>query len=462
MKDTNKSYLILEEKNLLKAIVILAIPMFLSNLLKSIHSFVDLYFVSPLGDSAIASIAVTNPIIQIALSLAGGFMVAGIAIMSQAIGAKKPEFARKIAGNVLILCIIAGVIFNVLIYFLTPWLVTDVLKASADTKDFAIQYVQVRSFELVPLFTFFAFLASRQSSGDTKTPFIFNIVSVGLNVVLTWYLVRVLDGGVRGAALATLIANAVIMPFYIIMMFKDKKEVYITKEDIGLKSNLVWMIIKLGLPSALAQAFTSLGFLLINTWILSYGDATTAAFSTGNNINSIILFPAMGIGQVVATFVGQNIGAENSNRAKETIKVAMRFTIIFMAIGGLVLLPLSRPLGSIFLKNPESLSLSVEYMFFLFTSLPLMAIFQVFMGAYQGAGHTMYSLILATLRLWAMRIPLVYLFTEVLHLDSSGLWYAMIISNVGATLVGIVLYTFCNFEKKINKEENLEMLLANK
>lgn len=460
MKDSNKSYLILEEKNLLKAIIILALPIFLSNLLKSIHSFVDLYFVAPLGDNAIAGIAITNPIIQISLSLAAGLMIAGVAIMSQALGAKKPEFARNVAGHVMTLCVITGIIFNVIVYFITPWLVTSVLDATGETRELAIQYVQVRSFELVPLFTFFGFLASRQSSGDTRTPFVFNIISVGLNVVLTWYFVEKLNQGVKGAAIATLIANVIIMPFYLTMMFVDKKDIYISFKDIKLNIKTVMLIIKLGVPSALAQAFTSLGFLLINGWILSYGEATTAAFSTGNNINSIVLFPAMGIGQVVATFVGQNIGAENSRRAKKTIKVAMTFTIIFMSIGGLALLPLSRILGSIFLKNPESLNLSVEYMFFLFTSLPLMAIFQVFMGAYQGAGHTFYSLILATIRLWGMRIPLVFLFTEILELDSSGLWYAMIISNVGATFIGIILYSFCNFDRKITKEESLEMLMA--
>ena len=460
MKDIDKSYLILEEKNLLKSIVILAIPIFLSNLLKSIHSFVDLYFVAPLGDNAISSIAVTNPIINIAISLASGFMVAGIAIMSQALGAKKKEYANNIAGHVLTLCIIGGIIFNVLLYFLTPWLVGDVLKATGETRDLAIQYVQVRSFELVPLFTFFAFLASRQASGDTRTPFIFNIVSVGINVLLTWYFVDKLELGVWGAAVATLISNVVIVPFFIAMMFLDKKDVYISLKDTKLNSKLALLIVKLGLPSALAQAFTSLGFLILNSWILGYGEATTAAFSTGNNINSIVLMPAMGIGQVVATFVGQNIGANNSKRAKDTVRIAMKFTIIFMFIGGLALLPLRRALGGIFLKNPETLDLSIEYMFFLFTSLPLMAIFQVFMGAYQGLGHTFYSLILAALRLWGLRLPLVYLFSDVLKLDSSCLWYAMIISNVGATFIGVILYSFCHFDRKINKEESLDLLVA--
>ena len=395
-----------------------------------------------------------------ALAAAAGLMVAGIAIMSRAIGANKPEYARNVAGHVLTLSIFAGVIFNILVYVLTPWLVTDVLNAEASTKQYAIDYVRVRSFEMIPLFTFYAFLASRQSSGDTKTPFIFNLISVGLNIILTWYFVDILGGGVKGAAIATLIANVAIMPVYLIMMFRENEDIYVSVNDTKLSSKLVFLILKLGIPSALAQALTSIGFLILNGWILSYGESTTAAFSTGNNINSIILLPAMGIGQVVSTFVGQNIGAGNIERARHSVRVSMVFTIIFMVIGGLALLPFRNALGSIFLKNPDTLALSEEYMFFLFTSLPLMAIFQVFMGAYQGLGHTFYSLILAALRLWGLRLPLVYLFSDVLKLDSSCLWYAMIISNVGATFIGVILYSFCHFDRKINKEESLDLLVA--
>lgn len=451
MKDlAYKKDLILKEKNIYKSIVILAMPIFLSSLLKSLHSFIDMYFVAPLGENAITAITVTNPVIAISQALAAGFMIAGVAIMSQAIGAQDNEKARKIAGQLLTLCVLCAMAFNVILYLFTPqlmiWIGTE-----NETLELSIQYVRMRSLEMIPLFTFFAFLASRQASGDTITPVIYNVVAIFINIILTWYFVSRLGMGVLGAALATVISSFAIMPFYLWMLFHDRRaDIIISLKDTKFNFLESQKIFRLGFPAATAQALTSLGFLILNAIILSYGETTVAAFSIGNQINSFVLMPAMGVGGVIATFVGQNIGAKNPQRAKESIKSAMILSVGIGAVGGMLLLPFREVLGGIFLKeSPVALALSVEYMFFLFTSLPLMAIFQVFMGTYQGAGYTKFSLILAIFRLWGMRIPLVLIFRDVLHLESSCIWYAMVISNFAAMIVGVILYGFCSFEPKI-------------
>lgn len=450
-----KKNLILQDKNLYKSIIILALPIFLSNLLKSIHSLVDMYFVSPLGDNSIAAIVITNPIISISYALAIGFMIAGAAIMSQAIGAKAIDKARKVAGQLFTLCLICGLFFNIVLYILTPWIV-KAIGAEGETLRLAINYIRIRSFEMVPLFLFYAFLASRQASGDTVTPVILDIISIGLNIFLTWYFVFYLKQGINGAALGTVIGVYTTMPIFLFLLFKDKKaEVFISLKDIKFNYNESKKIITLGIPSAMSQAFQSLGFLIINSMILFYGTATVSGFGIGNTVNSFVLMPAMGVGGSIATFVGQNIGAENPKRARESVKAAMILTFLIMLIGGIILMPLRTYLSSIFLETgTESWDVANEYMFFLFTSLPLMAIFQVFMGTYQGAGYTRYSLALATLRLWIMRIPLILFFRDVAKLDSTGIMYAMIISNVGAALVGLVLYKFVRFDRRIISKDS--------
>jgi Na+-driven multidrug efflux pump len=94
-------------------------------------------------------------------------------------------------------------------------------------------------------------------------------------------------------------------------------------------------------------------------------------------------------------------------------------------------------------------------MFFILAGLPLMSIFQVFMGSYQGSGETKYSLILAASRLWLIRIPLVVLFKNVLDLPSSTIWYAMIISNFFSCYLGTVLYSMCKFQPRVKIDQNL-------
>jgi putative MATE family efflux protein len=451
----SKKNLILKDPNLYKSIIILALPIFLSNLLKSVHSFVDMYFVSPLGDDSIAAIVVTSPILSISQALAMGFMIAGAAIMSQALGAKNITKARKTSGQLLSLCLMCGVFFNVVLYLITPWVV-KAIGAEGETLRLAIDYVRIRSFEMIPLFAFFAFLASRQASGDNVTPVIFDIFSIILNIVLTWYFVDVLKQGIRGAAIGTVIGVFSVMPIYMFMMFKDKKaEVVIEPKDLRFKLSEAKKIITLGIPSALSQAFQSLGFLIINSMILSYGTATVSGFGVGNTINNFVLMPALGVGGSIATFVGQNIGAENPQRAKQSVKTAMILSTIMMFVGGLILLPLRNYVGQIFLEpGTESWNVANQYMFFLFTSLPLMGILQVFMGAYQGAGYTRFSLILSTIRLWGLRIPLILLFRDIIKLDSVGIMYAMVISNYGADILGLILYKLVRFDRRIVTKES--------
>jgi putative MATE family efflux protein len=461
-KQRNKD-IILNSPNLYKSIILLALPIFLSNLLKSLHSFIDMYFVSNLLDieaksSGINAINLSNSPINITISIAAGLMVAGSALIAQYLGAKMRGDAKKTAGMLLVLSLIFGIILNVGLFFLAP-VIAKWFDVSSLTETFMVQYLQIRSFEMVPLFLFFAFQASRQSSGDTVTPVLFNIASFIVNVVFTYIFMKFLRLGVAGSAYATLIAQGIILPFFLVMMFKDKKaEVYLDVRDLNFDTRRILKIFSMAWPIAISQSFTSLGFMILNKLIVGFGEQTVSAFSIGNNINMLILMPVMGIGGVLATFVGQNIGAGNEGRARDSVKKSTILSVSIMLIGMVIIIPFRRALGGIFLSDlPEALELSSQYMMFLFLGLPLMAIYQVFMGAYQGSGETKFSLILSIIRLWFLRIPILLFYDKVLGLHYPDvIWYAMVISNFASMMIGLVLYSFCKFKPKINIEKQLE------
>lgn len=461
-KERNKD-IILHSPKLYKSILILALPIFLSNLLKSLHSFIDMYFVSNLLDletkgSGINAINLSNSPINITISIAAGLMVAGSALIAQYLGAKMIKDAKKTAGMLLVLCLIFGVVLNAGLFFLTPY-IAKWFSVSDLTETFMVQYLQIRSFEMVPLFLFFAFQASRQSSGDTVTPVIFNVISFIINVIFTYIFMKFLDMGVAGSAYATLIAQIFIVPFFMVMMFKDKKaEVYLDLSDINFDGNRILRIFSMAWPIAISQSFTSFGFMILNKLIVGFGEETVSAFSIGNNINMLILMPVMGIGGVLATFVGQNIGANNEKRARDSVKKSAILSIGIMAVGMVIIIPLRKALGGIFLSDlPEALELSSQYMVFLFLGLPLMATYQIFMGAYQGSGETKFSLILSIIRLWLFRIPLLLFYDRVLGLHYPDIiWYAMTISNFAAVIIGFILYSFCKFKPKIKINTKLE------
>ncbi len=383
-------------------------------------------------------------------------MVAASAIVAQSLGANDKEKAKKVVGQVLTMNLFIGILFNALLYIFTPYIVTT-MGSTGETAELAIEYVRIRSFEMIPVFMFYAFLASRQASGDTVTPVIFDIIAIFINIILTWLFVNKLGMGLSGAAFGTVIGNFAVLPVFLYLLFNDKKAaIRLDKKSLKLDFEETKKIFVLGIPSAVAQTFTSVGFLLINTLILSYGDEVMSGFGIGNNINSFVLMPALGVGGSIATFVGQNIGANNPKRAKDTVRCGMILTVGIMVIGGFSLMFLRGALAGIF-SSPGDVDYEIAktYMFFLFFSLPLVGIFQVFIGVFQGTGNTKFVFLVSSIRLWVLRIPVAYIFMKLYNSDSTGVMYAMIISNLGASFLGFAIYKTIKFDKKIYIE-NLE------
>ena len=266
--------------------------------------------------------------------------------------------------------------------------------------------------------------------------------------------------GVGGAAYATLFANIAIMPFGIILLFKSKSGITIRVQDLKYNAIIFKQLVTTAIPASMGQAITAIGFGVLNAFILSYGESTVAAFGVGNRISSIFLHPVMAIGGVMAAYIGQNIGNLNPKRAKKTFKIGLIMSILIMSVGSIVGLLVREPIAALFLDpldplEVDAFNLSVTYMFYLFIGLPLMAIFQSYIGVFNGTGKTIFTFLLGVLRLWAIRIPLLMIFGNFTDLGSSGIWYAMLISNFIIAILGIFFMRRVSYKPKINIEPSL-------
>lgn len=454
----DKSNLVLTSPNLFRNIFLLAVPIMFSNILKSIHDIVDMYFVGHIKidtenvEAMVSAITVTNPIISIFQALAMGLMIAGAALMSQYLGAKRYEHAKKVNAQLLIMCAAVGLVFNLILFLSTGPILR--LMGALDKPlvyKYAKEYVSIRSFEMVGLFIFFAYQANRQSLGDTVSPVVLNIISILLNIVLTALMVNKFH--LAGAAYATVIANMIIIPICFILYFRtSNEEIRLKWNDLKPNFKVMKKIFVLGTPAATSQAFTSLGFLIINSIILNFDSSIITAIGVGNRINSISLFPVMAIGSILATFVGQNIGAGNIERAKKSVKASLILSILIAVLGALLIYIFQEPIVKVFIPNDQqAIKSCINYLYFLIMGLPLMGIFQVLLGTFQGAGRTGFSLILSSLRLWILRIPVLLLYIHVFKIQEESVWYAMIISNFGAVIIGSFLYYFVDFMPRTDK-----------
>lgn len=446
----DRSVLLLQEPNLYKSFIILSLPIFGANFLRAFNDLVDTYFIGQITDSVAAQSGISSawPPLSILQSFQVGFGIAGVAVISQLLGSGKRDKARENAGMLFLISLVLGIAINILTYILAPVAMT-LIGAVGDAHTCAVDYLRIRSFEMLPFFIFGAFQAIRQSQGDTATPVYLSIASVLINIVLTALFVQGMGMGAFGAGLATMIGQVAVAPVCLWLLFSKKQSLHLTRDCLCLRWDDMKQLVKIAMPAAGSQALTSLGFWVLQMVVISYGDEVVAAFSIGNKIASMLLMPVIALSSVLATYVGQNIGAGNPTRARKACAVSRNLGLLVSIVGCLALLPIRSWIVALLTNDPLTQSFATVYVFWTLLTQPLMALFQNYLGIFNGSGNTRYALILSSARLWAIRLPVILMFKLFTDIGSSGIWYAMVISNFLILIVGAFLYRKVDFSPTV-------------
>ncbi len=440
----------MNEKNLYKAFLLLALPIFLANLLKSFHDLIDTYFIGKLENSvnAQAGVSLSVSLINIFLSFSVGLSIAGIALISQFVGAKEEENAKRYAALLLTISIILGLIIAILLYFISP-VIMKLLGSSGETYEYAVIYLKIIAFEMPSVFIFSAYQTIRQAKGDYLSPVIISIVSVITNIFLTTLFVKTLTMGVIGTAYATLIGQVLVVPACFYRLFKKKNDFKLSFKNMKLVKEDAIKIVKFTTPSTLSQILASLGFLVLQGIILKYGEETATAISLGNKISNILLLPITALSSILATYVGQNIGAKNKERAKKSYKISKILTLSISIGGVLILFPIRIIVLRLLTNDAVTLEIASEYIIWVLVMQPFLGIFQNYLGVFNGSGNTMYSFILITVRFWIIRLPLILIIESLFDMNINYLGIIMNISNILSLFLGAYLYRKINYEPKI-------------
>ncbi|MDY0317839.1 MAG: MATE family efflux transporter [Candidatus Izemoplasmatales bacterium] len=455
-----KTEIILYRDPIWKGLIYLSFPVFLVNILKTLHDIVDGIFLgmvegttdagTSLATSMQSAVALTWPIFFIFISFGMGLSVAGNALIGQYVGKGDYETAKKYSNNTVFIALFLGVVFTIVAFSLAPYIL-KLMGAEGSDLTFAITYLRIRSFELPILFLIFAFEAVRRATGDTVTPVIVNAIGIVLNIILTPLLVLTFNLGVTGAALSTVLAHVTILPAVIFFLLKSKKSLTVNFNIKQLNKTIVKDIFDIGIPASAGQSIQAVGFVILNSLIYAYGTNVSAAFFIGNRISSLVMFPVSAVSSIVAIYIAQNVGAENVPRAKKSVRQGIIMSVLMMVIGISILLPLSEFIVNLFSNDKDTIDFAKTYVFWIGIGLPLMALFQVYLSAFQGSGETKKSFVLAITRLWVLRLPLILLANKYTDLGPMGIWYAMLISNILAALVGAYLYSKVKFLPKTRK-----------
>ena len=438
-----------------RTLLVLAWPVMLSNLFQTIYNLVDTLWLGRLGKVAIAAPTIVWPLVFLMISIGAGITIAGTALVAQYTGARREEEANHAAGQVFAFTGILALTLGIAgIFIARPLMVA--MGAGPDLLPAATSYLRIIYGGIPAMFGMFIVTSLLNGVGDTMTPMKLMGVSVVLNIVLDPLFIfgwgPFPAWGITGAAVATVLSRGMIAIYGLYLLFSGKVGIHLRFRHLRLEWATVKHILLIGAPASLGQSGTALGFSIMTGILARFGTAVVSAFGIGNSIISIAIMPAMGLGQAAATMVGQNLGAEETKRAEHSAWTAIWISTAFLLAASTAVYFLRTSLVRIFINDPEVIALGASMFAITAMAFPFMGLLQVIIGAYQGSGHTVYSMFFSLFRLWALRIPLVYFLGFSLAMGADGVWWAMFISNFGASAVSVGFFLSGNWKHRIIKE----------
>lgn len=418
-------------------------PIVAANILQSLYNIADAFWLGKLGTIAINAPTLSWPVIFLVISFAWGFGIAGTSFVSQHHGAGEEEMVSEAVGQTLFIMMFFSIILSAVGFLMTDSIVRW-MGASAALVPAASIFMKTTFLSTPFSFGFNAYSSILRGYGDTITPMKLSIISViinaGLDPLMIFGLVGFPKMGVFGAALATLITQAILMVYSFYLLFSGKNGVKVRPKNFVPKWERLSKLIKVGFPLGLSQSGQALGFVVMTAIITSFGNYTLAAFGVGNRVISIATMFSMGISMAASAMIGQNLGAGKIERAERTIKDTLILNVVVMiGLSGLMMI-FRDPLIKFFITDPDVVKAGSTLLIIVPLFLPFFAVMQSFMSAFNGSGHTVPSMWLSIARLWFMRIPLIFIMGWTMKIGANGIWWAMGISNAGAALMALLFF----------------------
>ncbi|HEU4812863.1 MAG TPA: MATE family efflux transporter [Xanthomonadaceae bacterium] len=423
-----------------------ALPILGANVLQSLNGSVNAIWVGRfLGEEALVAIANANNIMFFLLGGIFGFGMASTILVGQAMGRKDLAGARKVIGSAatffLLLSVVLAAIGWVLAERVLGWMATP-----ADAMPLAVAYIRV-IFLALPLLYAFAFLSAiLRGAGDTRTPFLFLLLAVALDIGLVPLLMfgvgPLPEMGMAGSAMATLVANLIALPAMVLWLRHKRHPLWISRDENRLYLpdwTIVRTMVVKGVPMGLQMVVISLALIAMIVMVNQYGTDTTAAYGAAMQLWTYVQMPAMAIGAACSSMAAQNVGALKWDRVNATARtgIAFNFLLTGALIAPLILLDqftLSwfMPAGSEALEIARHLNRIAVWSFLFFGVTFVVA------GVVRSTGAVIPPLVILGVALWGVRIPFANWLQPELGVDA--IWWSFPVSAFVAMVASLAYY----------------------
>jgi putative MATE family efflux protein len=424
-----------------KLLLEFSIPAIVGMLVNSLYIVIDRMFIGRVvGAMAISGVSLTFPIVILIMAFSMLVGIGSAATISIRLGQNKKSEAENILGNALILLIIVGIIVTFLgLVFLEPMLIS--FGATNNTIEYAKQFIVILLAGSIFQVIGFGLNNIIRSEGNPKKAMSTMLVGAVSNIILDFIFIYILKFGIRGAAVATVISQAINMLWVLYYFFKGNSMLKIRKHNLFLKKDLVMSIFSIGMAPFAMQIAASLVNIILNRSLGIYGgDLAIGAMGIINGIATIVLMPIFGINQGSQPIIGFNYGAKLYSRVKEALKLAIIAGTVIATAGAVSVHIFPYPLVSLFNKFDMNLTkITVNGIKIFMLMYPIVGFQIVSSNYFQAIGKAKISMFLALLRQVIVLIPLIMLLPKIFGLN--GVWIAAPVSDtVSSVLTAVFLF----------------------
>lgn len=444
---------VFEKDPIPRAVFKLALPTVLSMIVAVFYNMVDTFFVGRTGDpNQVAAVSVATPVFLFFMAAGNIFGMGGSSFLSRALGEKQYDKAKKISS----FCLYAGIITGIIGAVLMLVFMTQILNAvgtSENTFNFAKSYLSWIAYggPAIVISTAFTNLirgegAAQSSMKGMMAGTVANIILDPVFILDSFLGIPCLGLGVAGAAIATVIGNVVSIIFYFIHVCKSSSVLTLNPKYFAIRNGILKGVLLIGLPASITNILMSLSNILMNTFLVTYGDVAVAGMGIAMKANMLVVFVQLGLGAGVQPLVGYNFGARNFRRMKD----AMKFAVLCNIIAGVFLASLyfmfTRQIVSVFIGDADVIEMGMKMLRALMFSSPLLGILFVLNFSFQAMGKAKESLALAVSRQGFVFVPCTIILNSIFHLD--GLILSQPIADIVSIFIAFSMFLFMNREFK--------------
>jgi len=396
------------EGNITRHIISFALPLLIGNVFQQLYNTVDTWVVGNYASNeAYSAVGTVGPIVNMLIGFFMGLSSGAGVVISQYYGAHKDDQVNHAVHTAITMTLILGVIFTGLGIAMIP-VMLNFINMPPSVKPEATLYLTIYFAGILGLMLYNIGAGILRAVGDSQRPFYFLVVCAVMNTVLDLVFVLVFGMGVEGVALATILSQGVSAVLVIIALLRTDSCIKLTPKQLKLHWDMLKKIFTVGIPAALQMAITSFSNIFVQSYINHFQEDCMSGWTTYAKVDQLLFLPMQSISLASTTFVGQNLGSNQVERAKQGVRQSLWLALGATAVLTVPVVIFASPIVAFFNDKPEVVEYGTIFLQWLSPFYLLCCFNQIYAGALRGAGNARAPMIIMLTSYVAFRQ--VYLF----------------------------------------------------